>query len=48
MLAGLADYQANGLKVPQAIKAATAAYRTYQDPIGEWIVDNCVTGGGAV
>jgi putative DNA primase/helicase len=46
MLAGFRDYKTNGLNVAQAIKAATAAYRTEQDLIGEWIADNCVTGAG--
>jgi len=46
MLAGLRDYKTNGLNVAQAIQAATAAYRTEQDLIGEWIADNCVTGAG--
>jgi putative DNA primase/helicase len=46
MLAGLWDYKTNGLTVPPAIRAATAAYRTEQDLIGEWIADNCVTGAG--
>jgi putative DNA primase/helicase len=46
MLAGLQDYQTNGLNVPRAIRAATAAYREEQDLIGEWIADNCVTGAG--
>jgi hypothetical protein len=46
MLAGLRDYQTNGLKVPQAIRAATAAYRTDQDLVGEWVTENCVTGAG--
>jgi putative DNA primase/helicase len=46
MLAGLRDYQTNGLNVPQAIRAATAAYRTDQDLVGEWVTENCVTGAG--
>lgn len=46
MLAGFQDYQTNGLNVPQAIKAATAAYRTEQDLIGEWIADKCGSGAG--
>jgi putative DNA primase/helicase len=43
LLAGLADYKTNGLTVPKAIQAATAAYRTEQDIIGEWIADRCVS-----
>jgi phage/plasmid-associated DNA primase len=43
MLQGLWDYKTNGLKVPQAIRAATAAYRSEQDLVGEWITDKCVT-----
>jgi putative DNA primase/helicase len=46
MLAGLWDYQTNGLNVSRVIQAATAAYRSEQDLIGEWIADNCVTGAG--
>jgi putative DNA primase/helicase len=46
MLAGLKDYKTNGLNVAQAIKAATAAYRTEQDLIGEWITEKCGTGAG--
>jgi putative DNA primase/helicase len=46
MLAGLWDYKTNGLTVPPAIQVATAAYRTEQDLVGEWIADNCVTGVG--
>jgi putative DNA primase/helicase len=43
LLAGLADYQANGLKAPRVIQAATAAYRSEQDLIGEWLRDNCIS-----
>jgi P4 family phage/plasmid primase-like protien len=46
MLRGFLDYKTNGLNVAQAIRAATAAYRTEQDLIGEWIAENCVTGAG--
>jgi putative DNA primase/helicase len=44
MLAGLREYQRNGLQVPEKIKGATAAYRDEQDIIGEWIAENCGTG----
>lgn len=46
MLAGLADYLAQGLQVPKAIRAATAAYQEEQDIIGEWVADDCITGRG--
>jgi hypothetical protein len=46
MLAGFQDYKTNGLDMPPAIKAATAAYRTEQDLIGEWVTENCGTGAG--
>jgi putative DNA primase/helicase len=46
MLAGLRDYQTNGLKVPKAIRDATKIYREEQDIVGEWIADSCVTGKG--
>ena len=41
MLDGFHDYQKNGLKIPQAISAATDAYKNEQDLIGEWIHDHC-------
>ena len=44
MLAAFWDYKTNGLNVPQAIRAATAANRSEQDLVGEWIADKCVTG----
>ena len=45
-LAGLRAYLKEGLKVPDKIKAATAAYRDEQDILGEWIAENCITGAG--
>lgn len=47
MLAGLREYQENGLQIPQQIAGATAAYRDEQDIIGEWIRENCNTGAGS-
>ena len=41
MLAGLREYQRNGLQVPEKIKGATAAYRDEQDIIGEWVAERC-------
>ena len=41
MLDGYHDYQKNGLKIPEAISAATATYKSEQDLIGEWIHDHC-------
>lgn len=45
-LAGLRDYQKNGLVIPKLIMSANDAYRTDQDIIGEWLTDHCnvVTG----
>jgi putative DNA primase/helicase len=45
-LAGLRDLQKNGLGVPTKIAAATAAYRSELDILGDWISENCVTGLG--
>jgi putative DNA primase/helicase len=46
MLAGLREYQRNGLQVPDKIKGATAAYRDEQDVIGEWVAERCKSGPG--
>ena len=45
-LNGLRSYLKDGLKAPDKIKAATAAYRDEQDILGEWIAENCKTGAG--
>jgi putative DNA primase/helicase len=45
MLVGLEQYQRNGLEVPPNISGATASYRDDQDTIGQWIAENCETGG---
>ncbi len=41
LLAGLMDYLDGGLKTPQEVIDATAAYREEQDPVGAFIAD-CV------
>jgi putative DNA primase/helicase len=46
-LAGLRDYQANGLQIPASISAANDAYRADQDIIGEWLTDHCTLVAGA-
>lgn len=45
-LAGLRQWRKGGLQLPRRIRAATDAYREENDIIGEWLRDNCVTGGG--
>lgn len=45
-LAGLQQWQQNGLAAPNKIEAATAAYRDEQDIIGEWLNDHCNIGPG--
>jgi putative DNA primase/helicase len=47
-LSGLRDYQKNGLCIPASISAATDAYRSDQDIIGEWIADDCNFVAGAL
>lgn len=44
MLRGLADYWANGLVVPASVRAATAAYQSDEDIIGQWISEKCNVG----
>ncbi|MGH9522128.1 MAG: phage/plasmid primase, P4 family [Terriglobales bacterium] len=41
MLAGLADYRAGGLRVPQAVNEATAGYRQRQNPVREFLAERC-------
>jgi putative DNA primase/helicase len=47
-LAGLRDYRKNGLCIPAVISAATDAYRSDQDIIGDWINDHCNVFAGAL
>jgi putative DNA primase/helicase len=42
---GCLEWQAKGLLPPDAISAATADYRTEQDPIGRFINERCLTIG---
>ena len=46
MLEGLRDWLNGGLKVPDSVKADTAAYREEQDILGDWIGDQCLAGPG--
>jgi putative DNA primase/helicase len=46
VLTGLRDQQENGLRIPERITAATAAYRDEMDIIGDWIAESCNTGAG--
>jgi putative DNA primase/helicase len=41
MIKGCLDWQANGLKRPASVEAATKAYFLDQDLIGQWIEDRC-------
>ncbi|MCI0742285.1 MAG: phage/plasmid primase, P4 family [Gemmataceae bacterium] len=41
---GCLEWQGEGLGLPEAVKAATAAYRDEQDVIGEFLSECCVTG----
>ena len=36
-LAGLADYQTNGLFIPASVRKATSEYQAEQDVLGEWL-----------
>lgn len=42
IVAGCVDYQQRGLDPPAAVIAATAAYRTAEDPLGDWLAWCCV------
>jgi P4 family phage/plasmid primase-like protien len=46
VLAGLREWQENGLQIPTKITAATAAYRDELDILGDWICERCTTGRG--
>lgn len=45
-LDGLQAWARDGLSIPAAVEAATAAYRDEQDVLGEWMADHCKTGAG--
>lgn len=45
-IAGCADWLANGLVRPDAVKEATADYFEAQDLFGQWIADCCEVGPG--
>jgi len=40
---GCLDWQASGLRTPDAVRAATAAYRSEMDTIGGWLAECCIT-----
>jgi len=40
MLAGLADYLANGLQVPERVKVATASYRAESDTVAAFLAES--------
>ena len=39
-LAGLADYQTNGLFIPASVRKATSEYQAEQDIMGEWLSEH--------
>ncbi len=43
---GCLDWQRDGLKPPELVAAATAAYREDQDILGRWLHDSCEVGEG--
>lgn len=44
---GVAEYLADGLRPPQAVRAATAEYRSSEDAFGAWLAECCVVEEGA-
>lgn len=44
-LAGLADYRANGLGVPEKVREATTEYREQEDSLGRFVSDECTVDG---
>ncbi len=40
-LAGCLEWQRGGLRLPDAVRMATAAYRAESDPMSEWLADCC-------
>jgi len=38
---GCLDWQRDGLQVPDAVRAATTAYRMENDPLADWLEDRC-------
>lgn len=43
-LAGCLEWQRVGLLRPDAVRAATSAYRADSDVLAEWLTDNCILG----
>lgn len=46
LVRGCLEWQKDGLGTPEAVRTATADYRSEMDIIGEFIADRCVTGSG--
>jgi putative DNA primase/helicase len=44
LVAGCLEWQAEGLRVPEKVKAATAEYRDAQDVLAAFLADCCLTG----
>lgn len=45
-ISGCIEWRESGLNPPEAVRAATDAYRTEQDILGQFIAEMCVTGAG--
>ncbi|MGK7753765.1 phage/plasmid primase, P4 family [Roseovarius sp. C03] len=45
MLEGAIEYLQDGLQIPDAIRAATADYRSESDPVGVFLKEECVISG---
>jgi putative DNA primase/helicase len=44
LVQGCHDWQKHGLNVPSRVRDYTAAYRAENDPLAEWITDECTLG----
>ena len=42
LIEGAKDYLANGLQIPRSVLDATAAYRTEEDVVGQWLAERCI------
>lgn len=47
MVRGCLEWQRNGLQIPDAVRAATAEYRTEQDTLGRFVEDCCTCNSAA-
>src|ERR1019366_1884184 len=45
LVAGYADWHANGLADPEAVTIATGAYRSESDALGRFLSDQCMSHG---